>query len=59
MRKGQEISAKLHFYPLKSLLPKICLATMNVYCEKKSLNSDGQQFHHYQQNGQPPLTSIH
>jgi hypothetical protein len=24
-----------------------------------SLNIDGQQFHQYQQNGQPPLTSNH
>jgi hypothetical protein len=26
---------------------------------KESLNSDGQQFHQYQQNKQPPLTSTH
>jgi len=25
-------------------------------CRKESLNSDGQQFHKYQQNKQPPLT---
>jgi hypothetical protein len=26
---------------------------------KESLNSDGQQFHQYQQSGQPPLTLTH
>ena len=26
---------------------------------KESLNSDGQQFHHYQQNGQSTVTSSH
>ena len=27
--------------------------------KKGYLNSDGQQFHHYQQNEQPPLTYNH
>jgi len=55
-KKFQQNYISIH---LKTSYKKICLATMNVYCEKKSLNSDSQQFHHYQQNGQPPLTSNH
>ena len=32
---------------------------MNNFGWKESLNSDGQQFHQYQQSGQPPLTLTH
>ena len=33
--------------------------THNHLSPKESLNSDGQQFHQYQQNTQSPLTSEH
>jgi len=32
---------------------------MFLKLSKESLNSDGQQFHQYQQNEQSPLTSTH
>ena len=31
----------------------------NINKTKESLNSDGQQYHQYQQNNQSPLTSTH
>ena len=33
--------------------------TNNYLSPKESLNSDGQQFHQYQQNEQPPHTSTY
>jgi hypothetical protein len=45
-------------YIIKSIIPmaKFCF---NSRLWKESLNSDGQQFHHYQQNGQSTVTSSH
>ena len=39
----------------------ILLIQVHVYIQvrKESLNSDGQQFHQYQQNEQSPVTSNH
>ena len=34
------------------------LVTAEWYCEKKVLNSDGQEFHQYKKNQQPHLSSI-
>jgi hypothetical protein len=56
---NQSINQSINSIPTQSIYEQEeCNSTLLwVTFWKERINSDGQQFHQYQQNGQPPLTS--